>query len=85
MPPIKEEAVPVAETEKNRILNGERADKYVDLFMRFHSGSGDEYAEIILEDGRGERRKYVPWAFRANNVLAKWFGAQMGNSSTFTR
>jgi hypothetical protein len=49
--------------------------------MKFESVSGDEYAEIILESRRGGRRKYVPWAFRLNGILAKWFGVQMGISS----
>lgn len=37
---------------------------------------GDEFCTI--EAQKMERRRYVPWAFRANEVLATWIGIQMG-------
>lgn len=37
---------------------------------------GDE--SRAMEEQKMERRVYVPWAFRANEVLATWIGMQMG-------
>ena len=40
---------------------------------------GDEFH--VLEEQKMERRVRVPWAFRANEILATWIGMQMGISS----
>lgn len=37
---------------------------------------GDE--SRAMEEQKIERKVYIPWVFRANQVLATWMGMQMG-------
>jgi len=52
----------------------------IEIFIQFRSESGDQYAEIILEDQVAAGRKRVPWVFRANRIIAQWIGVQLGLS-----
>lgn len=50
--------------------------------MMFESEAGESFAEIVLEEQQAVRtRRNVPWVFRPNAVIAKWFGIEMGNLS----
>ena len=47
--------------------------------MMFESEAGESFAEIVLEEQQKIRtRGNVPWVFRPNAVISKWFGIEMG-------
>lgn len=64
------------ENEKKGIDPKRNVVIILDKVNGFQYVLGDEFRAI--EAQKMERRRHVPWIFRANEVLATWIGIQMG-------
>ena len=43
----------------------------------------DEFVQIAIEENGEVQSRRVPWLFRVNQGIAKWFGVQMGRPFNF--
>jgi hypothetical protein len=43
--------------------------------------SGDQVESVVLEEQGIAQQKRIPWTFRMNEVMARWYGIQLGKNT----